>query len=117
VTEEEIMIRAREAYIVADRVTSDSYLIAVRDGEFDGRLALKTAAQALRDASKPLSEIQPVDPDLIEARECAALVYEERENKEGAEELRRGEYDDNAGVQVALLAIKRAKERTQGGAA
>lgn len=72
-TEDEIMIRAREAYItdyaIAETVTE------IRGGGYDNLTAIKVAARALRDAAKPLSEIAPPDPDLVEAREIANHDY------------------------------------------
>lgn len=53
----------------------------------------------------------PVDPDLIEARECAALMCEEQHDHNSAEAYRRGEYDLSRSVEAALVAIRRAKER------
>jgi hypothetical protein len=55
----------------------------------------------------------PVDPDLIEARECAAWArlawradpYAHKDN------YLSGKYDGTPAVQSALIAIKRAKER------
>ena len=115
--EEEIMIRAREAYIACHPHMDEERKKDIRSGAMDRTNIFQALHRALCDASKPLSAIQPVDPDLIEARECLAIFYEGRGNKVAAESARRGNWDDLGGVRSALLAIKRAKERTQGGAA
>ena len=55
----------------------------------------------------------PVDPDLIEARECAALTFEADACPNTAEGVRAGREDDFRAVRSALIAIKRARERGQ----
>lgn len=56
----------------------------------------------------------PVDPDLIEARECVALVLESCGFQGLPKDYRNGKQDDAWGVKAALLAIRRAKERANG---
>jgi hypothetical protein len=70
-TEEEIMIRAREAAI-ATGVWTLGNVERCRRGDFDDYAAMKPFFRVLRDLSKPLSEIQPVDPDWVEAQSIAA---------------------------------------------
>ena len=56
-------------------------------------------------------EEEPVDPDLEEARECAALLAESRGEHNCASIFRSGNWDYTQSVRAALIAIKRAKER------
>lgn len=75
-TEEEILIRAREAAIAAPEPCDpycDEARQNIRCGHWDYAYGIPQAARALRDLSKPLSEIQPVDPDEAEA----ARMYED----------------------------------------
>lgn len=51
----------------------------------------------------------PTDPDLIEARECAALYWEALGCPADARRARDGDFDKVGAVQSALLAIQRAK--------
>lgn len=51
----------------------------------------------------------PVDPDLIEARECAALAYEAMNEPRWARDCRDGANDHGGAVQSARIAIKRSK--------
>lgn len=55
----------------------------------------------------------PTDPDLIEARECVALLYERQGFTVDAQRARAGEFDDSDPVQSALLAIQRVKGKGQ----
>jgi hypothetical protein len=52
----------------------------------------------------------PVDPDLIEARECAALAWKDKGYNTCSAQVLRGEVDNSREVQSALIAIKRAKD-------
>jgi len=114
-TEEEILIRAREASIAAgytrglgithEVATNDE--AAIRAGQRDRNWSVLCAAQALRDLSKPLSEIQPPHPDLIEARRLAAegLAQWYAETP-----FLRGDKDASPEVQMTLAAIQRGRE-------
>lgn len=51
----------------------------------------------------------PAGPDLIEARECAALAYEADCSFESARSCRAAKIDKSYAVQSALIAIKRSK--------
>ena len=129
-TEEEIMIRAREAAITIyanrehdpmcvsePRASEDKRL---RAGDLDEHYAVRGAAQALRDLSRPLSEIQPVDPDLVEARRMCAedalktshvtyqFVTYSPEDARAA--ILAGRMDGFVGVEGRLAAIKRGRE-------
>ncbi len=57
-------------------------------------------------------EEEPVDPDLIEAREICALTTISNCN---AEAYRSGEIDHATIIQTALAAIKRGRELERGG--
>lgn len=76
------------------------------EGGHNARPSLaKLLAQALaEDAWTP-----PVDPDLEEARECAALAFEMAKSPETASDFRKGLSDNSFPVQSALIAIKRSK--------
>lgn len=117
--EGEIMIRAREAAIAViggGEVTK----AAVREGLMDGHSDIVTAARALRDLSKPLSEImpKPVDPDLIEARkllaETAGKPNRDDPLAQRCEENRarvlRGDADKSDEMKTILAAIRRGRE-------
>ena len=95
-TEDEIMKRAREAVIVTG-ATNDPALL--RRGGADSRLVVKVAAQALRDASKPLDEILPPDPDETEARRVASAL---------------GATTNGQLYEAILAAIKRGRELERG---
>lgn len=94
--DQEIMVRAREAAIAAFAY-SESTAVSCRNGYFDDSVSVKAFTQALRDLSKPLSEIQPVEPDLLEARKLAR-------------EIMSGERDGALSVIAALAGIKRGRE-------
>ncbi len=57
---------------------------------------------------------EPVNPDLIEARECCALAAEKIGIHDLAARYRAGKGDDWTSVQSTLLAIERAKGREVG---
>ena len=99
-TEEEIMTRAREAFL-AVCVGSNSWERAARMGMQDENAAIKTAARALRDSDKPVT--LPVDPDMLEARGIWQAT------------LKRGYADDPlAGLTDVLRGIKRGRELERG---
>jgi hypothetical protein len=107
-TEEEILIRAREAAI-AEWSFHGIHSELTRNGAYDGKGDFRIAIRALRDLSKPLSEIQPVDPDLIEAREIVGARYLEL-----LPLYRAGRYDSGSTIPIALAAIKRGRELERG---
>ena len=114
-TEEEIMIRAREA--AAKIYVDEGSKKAIRGGQWDSGTLVMGAAQALRDLSKPLSEIQPVDPDLIEARKVAhdtLMSLGASDEQIIAGEVLAGERDDAIIMHATLAAIKRGRELEQG---
>lgn len=59
----------------------------------------------------------PVDPDLIEARECVSKAIKAINHSAYGEKYAKqhldGEHDDSWPVQAALLAIRRAKEKAK----
>lgn len=116
-TEEEIMIRVREAFLAttARSWTTRDNIDGIRRGAWDDLPALAPVVHALRDLSKPLDEIRPVDPDLLLAREMAAAQCEAIPHH-WAEPIRRGEKDADArsGVSLALAALKRGREMERG---
>jgi hypothetical protein len=107
-SEEEILIRAREAYITENGHLSEDGKSNVRGGSLDndGGLRIAIAVRALRDLYKPLSEIQPVDPDREEAMRLARATgwMSEAINEPGS------------GAALALAAIKRGRELERGAA-
>ncbi len=96
-TEEEIMIRAREAVVEVAPITVPD--ADIRAGHCDGDSYIRCVVRALRDLSKPLSEIQPVDPDKEEA---IRLRNEAQWN------------DSPYHVEVLMKAIKRGRELERG---
>lgn len=111
-TEEEIMIRAREAYIATFTPSwmDDKRAAQIRAGKAaDVERALEHwgILRALRDLSKPLSELLPEDPDLEVARKIAAS--ENQSTPYAADGS-----DDDILVTVALAAIKRGRELASG---
>jgi len=83
--------------------------------EQDDLTALAAIAERRNPAWKITYEIpEPVDEaDLQEARECAALVFEEVGQPNWPEEIRRGDQDDLTSVQSVLTYIKRNREASQ----
>ncbi len=75
-TQDEILTRAREAFIKA-YASNDALVAAIRAGRYDDHSYMEIAIAALTDAHRPLSEIVPVDPDLLAAREWAAKARSE----------------------------------------
>ena len=72
------------------------------------------ALEALTLAETDWRPPEPINPDLIEARECCALVAEAMGAHGLAVEYRGGGYDDRFIIQSILLAIKRTKGREVG---
>jgi hypothetical protein len=107
-TEDEILTRAREA--VASLWRHSHQLASVRNGEWDAGQLVTVAARALRDYHKPLSEIVPVDPDLVEARTLAVNSLRAAKYNELADKIERGFKDADIHVQLPLRAIKRGRE-------
>jgi len=66
----------------------------------------------MREATAIVAELpQPVDPDLLEAREVAIATVGDRDWPQvWAKEVRAGQYDRESRVRVALAAIKRGRE-------
>ena len=56
---------------------------------------------------------EPVDPDLLEAREIAARVFSEDKSDWHAQKVREGKGDDYTPVVAALAGVKRGKELAQ----
>jgi hypothetical protein len=104
-TEDEILVRAREAAIKADysSIYDES---EVRDGRRDDTWPIVCIIQALRDLSKPLSEIQPVDPDLMEAQ---AIIGGRVIITSGVPQMIKQIED------IAVAAIKRGRELQESG--
>lgn len=109
-SEEEVLIRAREASIAAGYCDLSGYgdeksaaeRAAVRAGQRDNNWSILVAARALRDIDRPLSEIQPPDPDINEAAELLLKL-----NANGV-----GPYQCTTGI---LAAIKRGRELERAG--
>jgi len=106
-TEDEILIRAREACCHSDYTISD--YAGIRAGSYDGHATLLCIHRALRDLDKPLREIVPVDPDLIAARNVVSAHWLALDCLSNAEDARRGEDDGLAIVQCALAGIRAGK--------
>ena len=107
-TEEEALIRAREACIARwPRLSSTA--AQIRAGEDDGYSGIQTALRALLDANKPLSEVAPFDPDLIEAREVVAQYWDEDGSPGQAVSIRSGLGNAKFSLAIALAGIKRGR--------
>ena len=74
----------------------------------------EVAERAARLAREGVMPPEPINPDLIEARECCALVAEAMGAHGLAVEYRGGGYDDQISIQSILLVIERAKGREAG---
>jgi hypothetical protein len=110
-TEQEMMIRAREACITAGG--SEGRLAAeYRNGDHDIMWGVQTALRALLDLDKPL----PIDPDLLEAREICAKHYAEAGSADAAVKYRAGGYDDSFVSTLAHAGIKRGRALAAGDA-
>jgi hypothetical protein len=112
-SDDEILIRAREAAIAAGGWVGMA--AKVRAGEMDEGGTILAVARALRDLAKPLDEIRPkvADPDLIEARKIAAGAFA---NRNIQEEYIGGSRDKCSDFQRILAAIKRGRELERDGA-
>lgn len=66
----------------------------------------------IRDEARAIVALlpEPVDPDLIEARECVAEVYEQSGRVDLAQQTRDGQQDNRLRVQSARLALARGRE-------
>jgi hypothetical protein len=107
--EDEIMQRAREAVIkVGDYNESDK--AAIRSGEYCLWMNVAPAAQAVRDYHRPLSEIVPVNPDLLMAREVCAEAFEKIGSASVADDYRSGKYDEgDLEISIALAMATRIR--------
>lgn len=74
-----------------------------------GSRAMDAAQDLLAQALAEPAWTPPVDPDLIEARECAALACQKAGASRGEELIRSEAADEWLEVQSALIAIKRSK--------
>lgn len=113
-TEQEALVRAREAAIAGwldkpGHYNSEAEKARYRAGEVDCNGLIRVALRALLDAHKPLSEVAPVDPDLIEARELVAQYWVERNSPMTAVGIRSGKHDDGSNVMATLAGIKRGR--------
>ena len=110
-TEEEALIRAREA-VKAARIEAgynrdSGWLSAVDKGEDDGSVAVLAAKRALLDLDNPL----PVDRDLEDLREMLASIEDADSGlvMPTSRELRDGEYD--ARLQKVVSTFQRIIQR------
>ena len=105
---DEILPRAREA-AVARLDWASAQCGEVRSGRIDDYDVIIAAAQALRDAHRPLSELVPAHPRLQEARELLAEGYRANGFPENAKILLEGKDDgiDRAAMQAILAAFDR----------
>lgn len=62
------------------------------------------------EAARELILPDPIDPDLLEAREMVAKYYEGRAGPAAARRTREGDYDGSAFLVLALAALKRGRE-------
>lgn len=107
---DEILVRAREACVAVLKPESHSRCHCAeeyRRGDNDGGRAVSAILRFHADLGKPLSEIQPPDPDLLEARKLAAefsgsAAFKDRHLS--------GHYDDTPRSKGFLAAIKRGRE-------
>lgn len=92
-TEEEALIRAREAAIqtVNSYRNSPSLSTSLRRGELDDDTFVQTAKRALLDLDKPL----PVERDLEDLRVIVGAWERWQERPMSAGQYERGEYDDD----------------------
>lgn len=67
-------------------------------------------AQHRRDLAKALILPDPVDPDLLEAREICAKYWDKEECPSHAENYRSGCYDYDNPIALTVAAIKRGRE-------
>ncbi len=112
-TEDEIMQRAREA-VIAELHHSGSSAQSLRSGEWDDCTDVLTAARALRDASKPLAEVLPVDPDVLLAKEIAADQARQHGWPKLGDDIAAGRVKTDVFSTTALAAIKAARKQEAG---
>ena len=103
---DEILPRAREA-AVARLDWASAQCGEVRSGRIDDYDVIIAAAQALRDAHRPLSELVPAHPRLQEARELMAAECEKKGWLAKAVSVRAGCCDNDIGILSALAAFDR----------
>lgn len=65
---------------------------------------------AIAEAKAIIAAINPADPDLIEARDCVAKVYEDAGRNDLAIATRDGKQDNRPRVQSALAAFRRGRD-------
>lgn len=106
-SQEEILVRAREATIAYRRENHILTIDAIRGGSWDKFPVVQVAVKALTDLVKPLSEIVPVDEDLIEARKLCAEACNDAVNKRS---YITGYLDGSLAVKRTLSGIKRGRE-------
>jgi hypothetical protein len=108
-TEQEMLIRAREACASVEPGIKRFFL----SGDHDDTFTMRRVLRALRDYDKPL----PIDPDVLEAREACAKLWERAGRKSAAASYRAGGYDDGDLMQTAALdGIKRGRALAAGDA-
>lgn len=102
-TEQEILIRAREALIANFKSPDEQTLKDVRAGEWDGSPAIHACIAFANSLSLPLSSIQPPTPQLAAARAWAAGRLQSNGLAGEAAEVQAGKMDWQPLV-VAFLA-------------
>jgi len=70
---------------------------------------------AIAEAKAIIAAMNPVDLDLIEARDCVAKVYEDAGRNDLAIATRDGKQDNRLRVQSALAAFRRGRDFGNGG--
>jgi hypothetical protein len=107
--EDEIKVRMREAMIFGC-ANSGIQAKGIRDGNWDDNYTGKAIAQALRDYHRPLSEIAPVNPDLVMAWEVCAEAYEKIGAPSTAEDYRKGRYGEgDLRIDIAIAVATRIR--------
>jgi hypothetical protein len=109
-TEQEMLIRAREACASVEPGTGIKRFFL--SGDHDDTFTMRRVLRALRDYDKPLS----IDPDLVEARELCAKLYEGDGFTTSALSCRLGNYDGSSKTVLALAGIKRGRALASGDA-
>lgn len=104
-SEEEALVRAREAY--ADVWAKESRREAVRGGEYDESLCLQVAKRALLDLDKPI-----VDPDIRDLREIVAAFFRADDCPYDAKTIENGHSDE--ALVGALPVFRRIIEERRG---
>lgn len=101
--EQEILIRAREALIVASPQALGQTLADIRAGGWDDETPIQTCITFANSLSLPLPAIQPPPPQLLAARQFAAAQLRGLGSIGAAEEVAGGKMDWQPLV-VAFLA-------------